>query len=300
MKEASMRYAIVLCVLAGGCEVGVSGGDREDDGAGPLDDLTCFYGPDPATPIATVEHQLETHAGTDAVHVRLILDPRFVDNTFGATAIGWVKPDGTPRARDFAQLVGSDHAELVLDDATGAPVIDARLDYLSADPAAPSGYRSLGVRGGDGAIVAGDGAAVLAVITSLDRNLNERGHAGYVVDSPATDLAYTPDPAAPSWDFRVVYEAWIALAAFGAPGFGAARVDFVHASPSKASTNTIIVEPAPCPPGFCTDADGCYEGPSCTDPDGCPGDGGGGCTSDADCPVEEFCSPAGTCTSVVE
>ena len=56
--------------------------------------------------------------------------------------------------------------------------------------------------------------------TSISRNFNERGYGTYTVDSPATDADYTPNAAAPDWDFRVVYEAWIDVDAFGASGFG--------------------------------------------------------------------------------
>src|SRR5207249_11649415 len=57
---------------------------------------------------------------------------------------------------------------------------------------------------------------------------------------------YTPNPAAPLWDYRVTYEAWIAAAAFNGPV--RAFVDHVHASPSKLSDDTLYVSPGKCPP----------------------------------------------------
>src|SRR5690606_26192178 len=56
------------------------------------------------------------------------------------------------------------------------------------------------------------------------------------------------NPDAPNWEYRVVYEVWIDLAAFGSAGFGQAYIESVHASPSKLASNTDIVEPTPSPP----------------------------------------------------
>jgi hypothetical protein len=248
MKGEIMRSFLTIAILMTGCTEASTG--TEDAGL----ERECFGAGGALA--ATIEHRLETHLSADAVYLRLTLDPKFVDNTYGATAVGWTKK------RDFGQLVGSDHAQLVLSDGDGRIAIDAKLDYVSADPAAPAGYRSLGVRGGDGKMLVGDPAAVLEVTSSLARNLGERGYGAYTVDSPRTDAAYAPDPAAPGWEFLVVYEAWVELAAFGPAGFGAADVDFIHASPSKLATNTVIVEPMPCP--------------SCDNPDGCTTPGSGG------------------------
>jgi hypothetical protein len=92
---------------------------------------------------------------------------------------------------------------------------------------------------------------VLGVATSLDRNLDGCGYC-YTEDSPATDAAYTPNPATPNWDYRVVYEVWLSLDAFGSAGFGQAYIQNVHASPSKLDTNTVEVTASPCPPGWDT------------------------------------------------
>lgn len=218
----------------------------------------CYAAPT-GTIAATVQYRLETFQRADSLYVRVTLDPRFVDNTFGTNAIGWMKK------RDFKQLVGSDHAQLVFSDAAGGVVLDAKFDYISEDATSPSGYANLGVRGGDGTVLVGDPAAVLGATSSLTRNLNERGYGMYVVDSPSTDANYTANGTAPDWEFNVVYEAWIANTTFGSAGFGNADLNFIHASPSKASSNTIVVHPEPCPP-------------ECDNPDGCWGGGGGGGT----------------------
>jgi len=99
-------------------------------------------------------------------------------------------------------------------------------------------------------MILGAASAITKAMSSLDRNLNERGYKTFVVDSPATSATYAPPASAPNWDFRVVYEAWIDNGAFGAAGYGDVKLTFVHASPSKASSNTLSVVPGPCPPDW--------------------------------------------------
>lgn len=122
-----------------------------------------------------------------------------------------------------------------------------KIDYISAADGASSGFASLGVDGGEGALLDGDPAWVLAATTSLDRNLNACGLGSFTDSSPETDALYTPNPDASDWDYRVSYEIWIAAAAFGDAGFGSALIENVHASPSKVAGNTVDVLPAPCP-----------------------------------------------------
>ena len=222
---------------------------------------------DPTRVAATLEQVLECVEEDDTVHIRLTFHPWFVDNTYGANAIGWDPAEAmtdpmmaAPMMRKgkaggghtFKDLVGSDHAEILLKDDSGTVVMQFKLDYLTEDAASPSGYASLGVSGGEGKMIIGDAAHVVRWMTSEDRNLNERGYSDYIVDSPATDEDYAPNSSTPEWDYRVVYEAWIALEAFGDGGFGGATIEFVHASPSKAESNTIEVEPGECPPPPCT------------------------------------------------
>jgi hypothetical protein len=213
----------------------------------------CFYGPatsttTSSTPAATIEYLHETAGGQDYYRFRITFDPAFVDNTYGVNAIGWVT-----RGHTFKDLVGSDHAELSLFDGSKTLVSMFDIDYITADTTAACLYGALGVKGGEGKMLVGDATHVLASTTSLDRNLNGCGYCkstacggDCTIDSPATDAMYTPNAAAPNWDYRVVYEVWIAAAAFGGKGFGGASISFVHASPSKASSNTVVVTPMPC------------------------------------------------------
>jgi hypothetical protein len=222
----------------------------------------CFSGvedPTPQNPTALIEQVIESINGVAMVHLRITFDPSFVDNTYGVNAIGWGS-DAAPTddmmkkkkgGHTFGDLVGSDHLELLLTDGSGATVMDFKIDYVSVDASSACGYGSLGVTGGEGKVIQGDASAVIAVATSIDRNLDGCGYC-FTEDSPATDSAYTPNADAPNWDYRVVYEVWLALDAFGSAGFGQAYIQNVHASPSKLATNTVVVTATPCPPGWDT------------------------------------------------
>jgi hypothetical protein len=218
------------------------------------------------------ERVLEVAEDDALVHIRLIFDPDFVDNTFGDKSIGWeASKKGTHKFKD---LVGSDHAEFVLTDASGETVLQFKLDYISEDPEQESGYRSLGVEGGEGKMMVGESSSIVAAITSLDRNLNACGFSEYTEDSPGTDEAFTPNAEAPEWDYRVVYEVWVDLDAFGDAGFGEASIEYVHASPSKLGENTVEVNAGPCPPEVTTDRT--EPRPDAGEDDRVGTDGGGG------------------------
>lgn len=253
--------------------------DVQCDGQGgsdPDDGVICFYdveGQDMG-PAANLEYSLVQLDGQDAIYVKLVFAPWFADNTYGANAVDW------PEGHEFDELVGSDRANLVMTNAAGEVVLDFDLDYIEDDEDAPSGFRSQGVWEKNGEMHVGDPDAVLAANSSLSRNLNERGHDQYLEDSPATDDAYTPNPAAPDWDFRVVYEVWVDASLFEGEGgpFAEVCVMSIHASPSKADDNEVDVVPDECPPGWgCFLEDGCTECDPFTDPDlgeDCdPGDG---------------------------
>jgi len=232
-----------------------------------------------STPSATIEQIIEVLDGRKVVHLRITFDPGFVDNTYGTNAVGWnagapadagKMPPKPGKGHTFKDLVGSDHVELKLFDGAGQLALHFKLDYVSEDASRPCGYGTLGVGGGEGKMLAGDAASVLAVATSIDRNLNGCGYC-YTVDSPATDAAYTPNSATPRWDYRVAYEVWLDAAAFGSAGPGDMLLENVHASPSKAASNTIAVRKGTCPPTWpeCK-PDIITEGLNC-------GDAGSGC-----------------------
>lgn len=221
------------------------------NGEAPVVETTCFYSEDHEGPAAMIERVLEAVDEDTYVHLRLTMNPGFVDNTYGATAVGW---EGSKKGgHTFKELVGSDHAEIKVTDGSGNLAVHFVADYLSEDDRLASGYANQGVTGGknDGEMEVGSPAHILAATTSLDRNLNACGLSGYTEDSPPTDESYTPSPGAEEWDFRMVYDVWIDSAAFGGAGFGEASVEFVHASPSKGEDSTLDVDPGPCPPPGC-------------------------------------------------
>jgi len=229
---------------------------------GTMTGSICFWGPittttttttTPAPLAATIEFLHETAGGQEYYRFRITFDPSFVDNTYGTNAIGW----GT-KGHTFKDLVGSDHAELSLFDGTKTLVSMFDIDYITADSTAACAYGALGVSGGEGKMLVGSSTDILASTTSLDRDLNGCGYCksaacggDCTINSPATDAMYTPNASAPNWDYRVVYEVWVAATAFKGNGFGGAAITFVHASPSKASSNTISVTPRPCDSGGC-------------------------------------------------
>ena len=190
--------------------------------------------------------QLWVHedGATGDVTVLFIQPLTLVDNTYGDNAIGWgksVAPSG--KNHNFSDLLGSDKAQFVFTDGAGRTVLDVTADYISAS-GDPSGYGSLGVVGGDGAVNVGDASDVLAVRTSLDYNFNVLGHV-LTTDSPATDADYTPNPTYGGWVFEVAYEMRVAGAAFGDDGFGGVDIPIVHDSPNKIGKNKVYPDPGP-------------------------------------------------------
>jgi hypothetical protein len=258
----------------------------------------CFYSvtvTTTSTPSATIEQITEVLDGRKVLHLRITFDPGFVDNTYGANAIGWnagppadagkMPPPKAGKGHTFNDLVGSDHVELKLLDAAGQLALHFKVDYISVDASRPCGYGTLGVSGGEGKMLVGSAASILAVATSLDRDLNGCGYC-YIVDSPATDATYSPNPATPRWDYRVVYEVWVDASVFGAAGPGDVLLENVHASPSKAASNTISVTKGTCPPNWpeCK-PDVITEGLNC-------GDAGSGCPPGT---IEYIISEGRTC-----
>jgi hypothetical protein len=208
--------------------------------------VACYCDPGPKNPTpnlpsAIAELLVETLPGGEALHARLTLNPAYADNTYGASAVGWT------RGHEFKDLLGSDATALGFHDDAGKAALVFHLDYLSADKMSAT-YQSLGATGGDGRMVTGDLGAILAYSTSMSRNLNERGYGAFTTDSPRTDAQLTPDPAAPSWDFRVIYEAWVKTSIFGVGQLGFLNVPYLHVSPSKTGINQTPLTPCACPP----------------------------------------------------
>ena len=174
------------------------------------------------------------------VRVVFIQATNINDNTYGANAMGWQEP----RGHSLKDLLNSDHAVFQFRNGAGQIVMQFAQDYITAStPNAtyPSGYRTLGVTGGDGAMVIGSAANVVFVSSSLTENLNKQPFlsnlSNYTNNSPALS-----DPNSSSWEYRMTYTVVVSNAAFGPSGFGSVAILDQHNSPQK----TAVFTPTPC------------------------------------------------------
>lgn len=174
------------------------------------------------------------------ITIRTTFPTTFVDNTYGTNAIGWVS-----RGHTFRDLVGSDNLQLALYDAANIKMMEFKLDYITASATAPSGYTTLGVRGGEGGMILGSADDVVSVRTSIDENLNTSNYV-LTTNSPSTDINYSPNSDHPLWIYEVWYEVTVKPSAFGTAGFGIPAIASIHASPSKTGNNTEPVVAVPC------------------------------------------------------
>ena len=111
------------------------------------------------TPCPAGSFTFTTDAG--GLHIRYDQFPAPNDNSYGVNAVGW--PNGHKVQRPF---VGSDHAGFQLKDPNGVVQLSFNVDYISADASAPSGYKSLGVTGGDGKMLIGTSDGITATVVA--------------------------------------------------------------------------------------------------------------------------------------
>jgi hypothetical protein len=157
-----------------------------------------------------------------------------VDNTYGTGSAPGYR-GGSGKGHTFKDLTNSDHAEFRFTNAAGAVVLDFYVDDLSVSSAAPSGYGTLGVLGGDGYMIKGSAANIVSCWTSAAANLNQSpAYHGYTTNSPLND---------PNWEVRSIYSVVVKAEAFGASGFGKVTCPDVHNSPAKIDTANLA--PAP-------------------------------------------------------
>jgi hypothetical protein len=195
------------------------------------------------TGLAGAELWQHVAAGGD-VSIALILPVTLVDNSYGVHSIGWGSDAPSGKHHNFKDLKGSDKAQFVFTDDTGAVVLDFVLDYLAA--IGPGWGASIDSK--EGKILTGSAADILGFGTSLDFNLNALGYSQFTENSPEPAIPgeYTPPPpSAPNWIFEVIYEVQISRDAFGGAG-----IPIVHASPNKLGKNKVfpvIGDPVPEP-----------------------------------------------------
>ena len=173
------------------------------------------------------------------IRVTFIQDTSVNDNTYGVNSQGW-KPN---RPHTFKDLLNSDQVTFSLTNGTGLETLRFKVDYLSKTSSAtfpsgtvnyPSGYGTLGVLGGDGAMLKGSASQILSATTSLTKNLNQSpAYYGIIVDSPAAGSAL-----ASKWDNVMRYSVVVSASAFGTSGFGKAMVIDQHNSPAKTDNFT--------------------------------------------------------------
>jgi hypothetical protein len=176
---------------------------------------------------------------TNKLTVRTTFSKNFVDNTYGSSAVAW------PSGHSFSQLVGSDNLQMALYDANNVKKMEFKLDYITASSTVASGYKCLGVTGGEGQMVLGNASDVVSATTSLDKNLNTYGY-NLTANSPLSNSSYTPNANYPNWIYDVWYEVTVNLAPFGSAGFGRPVITSIHASPSKTGSNTEVVVDTVC------------------------------------------------------
>ncbi|MBI3537664.1 MAG: hypothetical protein HY070_08925, partial [Chloroflexi bacterium] len=197
----------------------------------------CWQGTNNASVTATTSWTVNSN-GTVTIFVKF--SKNFVDNTYGTNAIGW----GT-KGHTFSDLTGSDHVQLALYNGNNSKSMEFKVDYISSSNTVPSGYKTLGVTGGDGGMLTGSASDVTLVRTAMSENFNTYGYV-LTSNSPATNFSYTPNANYPNWIFDVWYEVTVKTTPFGASGFGKPVIASVHASPSKTGNNTEPVSPVPC------------------------------------------------------
>lgn len=200
----------------------------------------CYESPtNPDVVHAAIQWTYWTLNNDNTITIRTTFSKTFVDNTYGTNAIGW------PSGHTFSNLTGSDRLALALYDNNDVKRMEFYMDYITASTGAPSGYKCLGVTGGEGSMVLGNVSDVINVTSSINENFNVHGYV-LPVNSPATDANYTPNPAYPNWIYDVWYEVTVKASAFGYAGFGKPDITYIHASPSKTGHNSEEVVPVVC------------------------------------------------------
>ena len=207
----------------------------------PPSDKVCYKGTTHSYVRASQSWTINTT--TNQATIRTTFSKNFVDNTYGTNAISW------PSGHTFSNLVGSDHVQMALYDGNNVKKMEFKVDYITASSTVASGYKCLGVLGGEGGMLLGNASDVVSATTSIDKNLNTFGYV-LTTNSPATDNNYTPNATYPNWIYDVWYEVTINLSSFGSAGFGRPVITFVHASPSKTGSNSEIVVDTTCTQDF--------------------------------------------------
>ncbi len=149
-------------------------------------------------------------------------DSHHTDNTYGKNASwdwGWW-------GHKFSSMASNDGAQFQVLDKDGKICLDFVADYVSPTTKTRSGWGTLGVKGGGGAVYKGDGSKILAIDTSLSQNLNSQSkYHQSTVDSPVSGTR--------DWDFDQSYTVKIDPSICGTSGFGGVKIPISHNYPAK-------------------------------------------------------------------
>lgn len=203
-----------------------------------IDSTQCFSSP--SRPYVNAKIEWSYNKINLTYTIRTTLSKEFVDNTYGASSIGW----GWPQ-HNFNDVAASDFLQISLVDKAGVKKMEMKLDYISSSLDVSSGYRSLGVKGGNGKMITGQATDVVRVKTSLDKNFNDNGYV-LINNSPLTNYNYGSNSFYPNWTFEVWYEVEVKASAFGKVGFGKPYIASLNAIPSKTGLSTEPVLPSDC------------------------------------------------------
>lgn len=158
----------------------------------------------------------QTHAGgtlickskpNGNVEFTYLVDENVTDNSYGrGSNFGW------GWFGDSLANMLNDGAEFQILDAQGNKVLDFVADYVSPSPSYPSGYGTMGVKGGGGMIYAGSSSNIVKIDTSITDNLNlKKAFYKCTQNSPTGN---------PNWENKYAYKVEISSRAWGSRGFG--------------------------------------------------------------------------------
>ena len=142
-------------------------------------------------------------------------DPSQTDNTYGrGSSSSW-----GGQQRNFTDMLSGQAAEFRFLDANGNTVLDVATDYVSKSSSFPSGYGTLGVKGGNGAVISGSSSHVISCDTTLSHNLNQ---------SSSFYKCTTDSPTSSSWDNVSGYTIVVDGKTFGSAGWGGVAIPECH------------------------------------------------------------------------
>lgn len=183
------------------------------------------------------------------VWIAIVLNPHFVDNTYGnGTVPQYRNVNGNPCGHNFQDLNTSDRQEIKLYASTHTLVFYASLDVIHRVLTAPSGFGIPAWGNGESQVYVGN-PNLVTYNTSTCFNVNYYYNTppyNVLSDSPTLgDQNYTLYPGYQEWEHRIIYELRVDRSVFegGTMNISATEMPNMHASPNKIGPHTIILTP---------------------------------------------------------